>query len=279
MEDALKKVITEVMSDREIVAFCEKNQISEKEILSNISFFYQQKQANDTCQACLGKKPCVMDVFEMQSQLEYHHGNINLRYHRCTYLNSFDKDYLDILFLPDVIPSGKLFKDKEERNQINNKISQIIHAVSPQKGIYLHGAFGTGKTYIMLKMAEAFAKTKQKVVFAYYPDLVRHIKSSIGNEGYEELVFKLKTAPILILDDIGGEMNSSFIRDEILGSILQYRMMGKLLTFMTSNLNLDQLRNHLLETKYEEDELRSDRILERITYLMEPIYLQGKNYR
>ena len=37
--------------------------------------------------------------------------------------------------------------------------------------------------------------------------------------------------PVLILDDIGSEMNTQWVRDEVLGPILQFRMLEELPTF------------------------------------------------
>ena len=42
-----------------------------------------------------------------------------------------------------------------------------------------------------------------KVIFAYYPDLVRKIKSLIGKTEFEEIIDELKNIEVLILDDFG----------------------------------------------------------------------------
>ena len=42
---------------------------------------------------------------------------------------------------------------------------------------------------------------------------------------FDDLTNQLKEAEILILDDLGGEMSSAFIRDEVLSPILQERML------------------------------------------------------
>jgi primosomal protein DnaI len=147
------------------------------------------------------------------------------------------------------------------------------------KGIYLHGPYGCGKSYIMAWLANKFAENGKKVVFAYYPDLIRQIKSSIATGGLEEAVETLKDADVLFLDDFGGETTTTFIRDEVLGAVLQERMENRKLTFITSNLDPASLHNHLAETAKDVDELKASRIEERITILMEFVELNDSNYR
>ena len=82
-----------------------------------------------------------------------------------------------------------------------------------------------------------------------------------------------------MLDDIGGENNTSYIRDEILGPILQYRMVAKKPVFFTSNFSIEDLRKHLKETKEGIDDIKGDRIVERIRQLTSETYLAGENLR
>jgi len=49
----------------------------------------------------------------------------------------------------------------------------------------------------------------------------------------------------LILDDIGAESISEWVRDEVLGAILQYRMSENLPTCYTSNFDYELLEQYL----------------------------------
>ena len=46
---------------------------------------------------------------------------------------------------------------------------------------------------------------------------------------------EIKLAEVLVLDDIGAEQSTPWVRDEILQVILQYRMQEDLPIFFTSN--------------------------------------------
>ena len=95
----------------------------------------------------------------------------------------------------------------------------------------------------------------------------------------EEKLDFLKNVDILLIDDIGAENVTSWGRDEILGTILQYRMNNKLSTFFTSNLTLEELEDHLSITKNSEDKVKARRIIERIKQLTDDKELVSKNRR
>ena len=86
-------------------------------------------------------------------------------------------------------------------------------------------------------------------------------------------------SPLLLIDDIGAERLTDWARDEILGTILQYRMDNKLPTFFTSNLNLQELESHLQITNASYNKVKARRIMERINYLSEEVILIGVNRR
>ena len=95
----------------------------------------------------------------------------------------------------------------------------------------------------------------------------------------EDKVNYLKNVDILLIDDIGAENVTAWGRDEILGTILQYRMNNKLSTFFTSNLTLEELEVHLSLSKNSEDKVKARRIIERIKELTENLELVSINRR
>lgn len=146
------------------------------------------------------------------------------------------------------------------------------------KGCYLHGSFGSGKSYILAALVNELAKNGAKAVMGYYPDLLLNLKASF-NDDFDLKMKNIKTCDILLLDDIGAESVSNWSRDEILGTILQYRMDAKLPTFFTSNLNIEELKAHLANTKNSVDYVKSERIIERIRQLTEDLELVSENRR
>lgn len=147
-----------------------------------------------------------------------------------------------------------------------------------QKGLYLHGSFGSGKTYLTCAMLNELAKSGVDITIVYYPELLRSLKESFETD-FSSKIDKIKKTEILFLDDIGAESVTAWSRDEILGTILQYRMDSYLPTFFTSNLTIEELETHLSMTKSGTDLVKARRIIERIKQLTENIELISKNRR
>ena len=52
-----------------------------------------------------------------------------------------------------------------------------------------------------------------------------------------------------MIDDIGAEEVTPWVRDEVIGPLLHYRMVQELPTFFSSNLNFEELEHHLSITR------------------------------
>ena len=113
----------------------------------------------------------------------------------------------------------------------------------------------------------------------YYPEFIRKIKSRISNNDYTEYVDIIRTQEILLIDDIGAENTTDFIRDEILGPIINYREAEKLPTFFTSNLSYDDLLEFISTSNNKVDYTKAVRIVDRIKSLTNPFFLDGENER
>ena len=149
-----------------------------------------------------------------------------------------------------------------------------------KKGLFLHGSFGSGKTYLISALFNEIAKKDYKCVVVYYPEMLTKLKSCFdGDDSYSELLNEIKSADLLLLDDIGAETVTNWSRDEILGTILQYRMENNLSTFITSNLNINELEGHLSLVKNNTDKVKARRIIERIKQLTLDLELISKNRR
>ena len=149
------------------------------------------------------------------------------------------------------------------------------------QGLYLQGTFGVGKTYLLGAIANTLAEKGYQSTLVHFPTFAVEMKQSIQKDTVGEKLDAVKKAPILMLDDIGADSMSSWVRDDILGVILQYRMQEQLPTFFSSNFNMLQLENeHLRVSQRGEDEpLKAKRIMERVRFLAKEINMIGKNRR
>lgn len=272
----MENLIKDLLKDKEINEYVQKNNITDKGILNDLSEFVLKQGIDLECLKCNKNGTCNNETPFSKCVLDYYNDHTHARLVKCPYE---PKGSL-VTFFDEKIPSDVYINDnravlfKELRNfkdQIKNQ--------KASKGVFIYGGYGQGKSVILYNFAREIIKEGKKVIYVYYPDLVRKIKSSIGTSEFESMLLDLKKTDILMLDDLGGENNSPFIRDEVLGPILQYRMNNILPTFATSNYSIDELITHFAETSNESDGLKAGRIIERIRSLMIPVELKDKDYR
>lgn len=192
------------------------------------------------------------------------------------------------IYLPNRL-KGYSFSDiyvTEGRTEALKGMNRCIQAIDAGedfvRGLYLHGSFGTGKTFMLGVLAKELADRGYEVIMVHYPQFTQEMKNSISDQTTFEKLEMYKHIPILILDDIGAEQNSSWLRDDILGVILQHRMQEELTTFFTSNMPMDQLeKDHFAfsDRGAVEERLKAARLMERIRFLAEEIEVTGENYR
>lgn len=147
-------------------------------------------------------------------------------------------------------------------------------------GLYLCGKLGVGKTYLLAAIARELVEHKVTVLLMHFPTFAVQMKNAIQNNSVLSQINQIKAVPILMLDDIGADSLSSWIRDEVLGVILQYRLQEKLPTFFSSNFSMSELQKHLtVNQRGDEETLKAARIMERIRFLSQEIIVSGPNRR
>lgn len=263
-----------VLEDKSMQDFLLK--LSKEEFENNILELYKHHLYNKNCENCKGKRACVNDPQYMESYLEKHGTDVYQKFRACKY----KQDNLEVLFMSDDV-SGELDRT-EERARVFKYMKQIVSNINEGKGkqgIYLHGKFGTGKSYLMMKVAKEIAKDR-KVLYVYYPELINNLKNAlINNNNFDYLMNRIKKVDVLVLDDVGREQVTEFNRDQILSPLIQYRYINNLPTFITSNCGIDELRERLAYTKDKIESINSDAIIDRIVHMMEVVQLEGKDYR
>ena len=145
------------------------------------------------------------------------------------------------------------------------------------KGLYLHGNFGSGKTYLIAAVFNELTKNRISTEIVYYPELLRDLKSDFDN--FADRIEYLENVDLLLIDDIGAEKVTEWSRDEILGTILQKRMNNYKTTFFTSNLTLEELEEHLTMSSSKDELFKARRIIERIKKLTDDLPLESENKR
>ena len=172
-------------------------------------------------------------------------------------------------------------KNDENRVEVMLAITDFVKRFEEKpKGLYIYGNFGIGKSYLMAYLANLLSKTYlQSTTMLHYPTFVVDIKNAIKDGSVKERIDEIKLAQVLVLDDIGAEQHSPWVRDDVLQVILQYRMQENLPTFFTSNFSFDDLERHFASGKSGDETWQAKRVMERIRYLARDLHLKGNNRR
>lgn len=187
-------------------------------------------------------------------------------------LKNRESALIKTLYMPKIVKEATLADftiNTDARAKLYQKVVSFLNNY-PQnypKGLYIYGDFGCGKTYLLGALARELATRNIDSLLIYFPDLIRELKESLGDERYSALINKLKDVDILMLDDLGSENMTPFVRDEILGPVLNYRMAEKKPLFISSNLTPDQLLTHLSLNEGTLDRTKATRIMSRIVQL------------
>src|SRR5206468_3845483 len=81
-------------------------------------------------------------------------------------------------------------------------------AESPEGWLLVHGPSGAGKTHVGAAIANRCIERGQPALFVVVPDLLDHLRASYSPNseiGYDLLIEQVRTAPVLVLDDLGTQ--------------------------------------------------------------------------
>lgn len=283
-------MIEEVLQDPDVQIFIKENQdkLTTEDIersYSKLYEFVQEKKkflVNDPTMIAPGYEPKLV---------------LNFHYIDVTYVPTADllskqkeaeiRNRISTLDMPKDIQTASLqeFEKTPDRYDVSvaalDFISEYLEdPKSFHKGLYLVGNFGVGKTYLLGAIAHQLAIEGYQTTLVHFPTFAVEMKQAIGKDNVGEKLDNVKKAPILMIDDIGADAMSSWIRDDIFGVILQYRMQEQLPTFFSSNFSMDDLETHLtVSQRGDQEPLKAKRIMERIRYLTKEIWMRGPNRR
>ncbi len=277
-----EELIEGLFQDPYLSRFFIENDLNSMVIEEFLSTLLSYKIEKDRCSNCNGLNECKQDAVGLEPLLKYENNKIKILYKECNYLHHQNllaqkNDLITAMYMPKMIYDAS-FEDYNTNTTSRMGIYKYMMTFlrlfpmgEKVKGLYIWGEYQKGKTYTLASLANELIKKGYNVVIAYYPDLAREFKSSISTGGLEILINKIKQADVVMLDDIGGEAKSAWIRDEILGPILQYRLLDEKPTFFSSNVSLKELGLYMVDNGQKAEQIKAYRIITRIRSLTEEI--------
>lgn len=272
----------------------ENDGIANREMVERgLGKLYEYVNQQHDCSHCESVVTCKNAINGFVPKLTIIRGQIDVEYVPCQTKRMEDArrkaaSMISSMHMPKDVLKAKisdLDASNESKTAIRAFAEMFIQNVRksgnlPRTGYYIFGNFGVGKSFVLGAIANELASMEIKTVMVYVPDFLSELKSSIQDQSLQEKIDFVKKAPVLMLDDLGAENLSAWTRDEIIGTILQYRMNEGLPVFITSNYNYDQLEKHFATTqKGEVDIMKAARIMERVKALTTDFEMIGENRR
>ncbi len=279
-------LIDAILNDSEIAQFISEHQLTEDQLNLSLSKFNQflserQKyQQKDPSYIAKGYAP-ILVMNEGYADVAYLETRELIEARKKAEISN----RINLVNLPKSyqhIHMSDIDVDNMTRMEATNILLDFVESYpSPeQKGLYLFGDMGIGKSYFMAAMARELSEKKGvSTTFLHFPSFAIDVKNAISNGSVKEEIDAVKNVPVLILDDIGAEQATSWVRDEVLQVILQYRMLEDLPTFFTSNYSFADLEKKWATIKGNDETWQAKRVMERVRYLANEFHLEGVNRR
>ncbi|WP_042165311.1 primosomal protein DnaI [Paenibacillus gorillae] len=297
--DQAEQKLAELMADPLVARLLDKHpELDEQAVRLNLNRVYQYVTEYRNCTNCPGLEKCPNDFEGHYTLLSCETVNdqpqIYDRKVSCKkFISRRNEDqiksrirsfYVDETALQNGYSADEiLFKDPKRTEAAYQILDYIVRTKEEglqQEGLYLAGTFGTGKTFLMCYLLHELAKAGFSGAIVYMPEFVEDLKSMMHEPGkLRETVEMMKETDLLIFDDIGAENLNPWVRDHVLGSILNYRMNRKP-TLYTSNYGLDALEQHFSFTSKDGDERhKGQRLMDRIRPYVQVVMVTGDNKR
>ncbi len=282
----LLKEYKESLKDKNFKSFVSKLKIDDNILMKYTSILEESACEFKNCCNCKGLVNCKNKMEGFAYLPRVNGDNLIFEYKPCKFKNDLvnKEKYLNNIKyfnIPVELKNASIndiYKTDKKRFKVINWLLDFLDSYKDnphQKGLYLHGNFGCGKSYLVAAILNELAKQNVKSAIIFWPEFLRQAFYNDFNEKFDYV----KNVEILLIDDIGAEKVTEWNRDEILCPLLQYRMDNHLTTFFTSNLTIDELKQLLSISKSGVDEVKAGRVIARIEQLTEDIEMISKNLR
>lgn len=299
IQEQAGRKMSELLSDPLVKRLLEQHpELDERALRLNLNRIYQYVTEYRNCENCPGLDRCPNDfeghytmltVDEAFGSVQVQDRKVSCKKFIARHNEEQIRNRIRSFYVDEKVLNGGYSLDEITNKDMERTkaVSQVVRYMMRTKeqglqteGLYLTGSFGTGKTFLMGYMLHELAKAGYSGVIVYMPDFVEDLKAMLHEPGkLKETVDLMKETDLLVFDDIGAENLNPWVRDHVLGSILNYRMNRKP-TFYTSNYDLEALEQHFSFTNKDGEEWhKGKRIMNRIQPYVETVLVTGSNKR
>ncbi|RGC50832.1 ATP-binding protein [Absiella sp. AM29-15] len=285
-----KQLVEKLLAHPYVKEWLKKQQLDEHFVEEHSGKFSDWVKVKEKCEHCEGLMFCRQPQKGAYLDL-YVDGFLQNRLTHCAYVIQREEQFAHKKYYRQAdmneemllvnIARLDLKKESADYKAVVMSITQNLMDETNDKGVYLWGKPGVGKTYLAAGMTNFYTRRNVPCAFVHVPKLISDLKLMFQDpEGMERKLNMLKRIDVLVLDDIGGESITSWSRDDILLTILEARMQAKKKTIFTSNYSMKDLKERLRVTTNKSSEpIAAERLMERIKALSDEIFVKGETRR
>ena len=145
-------------------------------------------------------------------------------------------------------------------------------AARPHGWLVLTGPYGCGKTHLAAAIANTLADRGNPPLFIMVPDLLDHLRATFSpssNTSYDHRFDEIRTASLLVLDDLGAQSTSPWAKEK-LHQLFNHRYNAELPTVITVAVDMLESIDERLRVRLLDERLCS------ICVITAPAYHAGK---
>ncbi|MFC1952297.1 ATP-binding protein [Chloroflexota bacterium] len=132
----------------------------------------------------------------------------------------------------------------EQRQNLEQAFHLALNfAKSPEGWLVFMGVTGCGKTHLAAAITNYCYQANQPALFIVVPEFLDHLRSTFSPESkvsYDQLFERVKTAPLLIMDDFGEQSTTPWAREKLY-QVINYRYNARLSTVITTRYSLQEI--------------------------------------
>jgi len=128
-------------------------------------------------------------------------------------------------------------------------------AESPEGWLVFSGPYASGKTHLAAAIANYRASQGHTAMFVVVPDLLDHLRATFSptsSVSYDRRFEDVRTAPLLVLDDLGTQATTPWVREKLY-QLFNHRYNATLPTVITTADRMDEidprLRTRMLDRR------------------------------
>jgi primosomal protein DnaI len=210
IDKELKKELLSAKKDEKFVKLMEKLKIDDKTASKYTSKLQETLCELENCRHCKGLYCCKNKLEGHVSYPKNENGRLIFSYVPCKYQEKLNDELSNKTTSLYSLSSARMkdidISDKK-RTEVICYLDKFFDEYSPAKnnvGLYLHGSFGSGKSFLVSALLnELHEKKKASVCMIYFPEALRTLKDDWDDFGSK--IEYLKSGDILLIDDIGAE--------------------------------------------------------------------------